>query len=96
MNISTFTSSTSRRPVQAPPRPDPAAAFKQVDTQGKGFLTQTDFSAAVVKISAEGQHRADAPDAPSAEQAFAAMDADADGKLSAAEFEQAAPPDGPE
>jgi hypothetical protein len=91
VNIST----SSVRPSEAPQRPDPATAFKQMDTENKGYLTQQDFSSAVVSISAEGRRLADAPDRPSAEEAFARMDADADGKLTAAEFEQAAPQQAP-
>ena len=85
---------SSARPIEPPQRPDPATAFKQMDTENKGYLTQQDFSSAVVNISAEGRRLANAPDRPSAEEAFATMDTDADGKLTAAEFEQAAPQQG--
>ena len=90
MNISP----SNAHPIEPPQRPDPATAFKQMDTENKGYLTQQGFSSAVVNISAEGRRLANAPDRPSAEDAFASMDADADGKLTAAEFEQAAPQQG--
>ncbi len=86
MNISL----SNARPVDPPQRPDPATAFKQMDTENKGYLTQEDFSSAVVKISAEGHRMADASNQASDAEAFASMDVDADGKLTAAEFEQAA------
>lgn len=92
MNVSTATAQV--RSAEAVRRPDPATAFKQMDTQGKGYLTQSEFSSAVVNISAEGSRLADAPDRPSAQDAFTAMDTDGDGKLTATEFAQAAPPQG--
>ena len=67
VNIST----ASVRSTEAPQRPNPATAFKQMDTENKGYLTQQDFSAAVVSISAEGRRLADAADRPSAEEVFA-------------------------
>lgn len=94
MNVSA--TSAHVRSAEAAPRPVPATAFKQMDTQRKGYLTLDEFSSAEVNMSAEGRRQADAPNRPSAQEAFAAMDADADGKLTATEFEQAAPQQGPD
>jgi EF-hand domain pair/EF hand len=80
-------------------RPDAEQAFKALDSGAKGYLTADDLQAAVVKISAEGARRADTagPAAPGAQEMFAQMDGDGDGKVTQQEFKAAepkAPPSG--
>jgi len=77
--------SVSTRPAT---RPSAEEAFKQLDADNKGYLTQDDL----VKISPQG---AQAADSTKAAEAFAKMDADGDGKVSQAEFKAAEPKDGP-
>jgi hypothetical protein len=66
-------------------RPSAEEVFKKLDTDSKGYLTQDDL----VKISPEASQAADAA------AAFTKMDADADGRVSQAEFKAAEPGHGP-
>jgi hypothetical protein len=79
-------SATATSGAAAAARPSAEDVFKQLDTDGKGYLTQDDL----VKISPKG---AQAADAAKAEAAFKRMDANGDGKVSESEFKQAAPPE---
>jgi hypothetical protein len=64
-------------------RPSADDVFKKLDSDNKGYLTESD----VVEISSAG-HRA--ADAAKAEEAFKQMDADGDGKVTETEFTAAA------
>ena len=89
MNISASLGSSA---VQLPQRPDksPQELFKSLDTQNKGYLTQSEFESSTSTISPEGARLA-GQDADDAAAAFARMDSDQDGKLTSAEFEAGAP-----
>lgn len=78
--------------VQRPQRPDksPEDLFKALDTQNKGYLTQSEFESSTSTISAEGARLA-AKDQGSSAAAFARLDSDQDGKLTSAEFKAGAP-----
>ncbi len=87
--------SVSNSPVLSAARPNrppsPEALFKQLDSSGKGYLTQSDFESAVAKISPEGAQRAAQDGAPSAADVFKKLDTNGDGQLTAAEFKAGAP-----
>lgn len=90
VNAQALASSVSAGPAE---RPDAEQAFKALDSGNKGYLTVDDLQAAVVKISAEGAKRAEAPApaAPSAQQMLAKLDGNADGKVTQQEFKAAQP-----
>jgi hypothetical protein len=78
-------------------------AFKAADTGNKGYLDQSDLKSAIVKLSPEGMKLSEADATAMAKDAFSAMDQNKDGKVTQAEFKQAAeskgrlegPPPGP-
>ena len=78
--------------VQRPQRPDktPEELYKSIDTQNKGYITQSEFESSTSTISAEGARLA-AQDESGAAATFARLDTDQDGKLTSAEFEAGAP-----
>jgi hypothetical protein len=79
--------------------PSVEQAFKAADTGNKGYLEQSDLQSAIVKLSPEGMKLSEADATAMAKNAFAAMDQDKDGKVTQAEFKQAAEskgrPEGP-
>lgn len=89
MNISASLGSSV---LQRPQRPDrsPQELFKSLDTQNKGFLTQSQFESTTSTISAEGAILV-GQEGEDAAATFARMDSDQDGKLTSAEFEAGAP-----
>ena len=89
MNIAASLGSSA---LQRPQRPDksPEELFKSLDTQNKGYITQSEFESSTSTISAEGARLA-AQDQASAAEDFARLDSDQDGKLTSAEFEAGAP-----
>jgi len=86
LNNASTSGTVSTRPAT---RPSAEEAFKQLDADNKGYLTQDDL----VKISPQG---AQAADSTKAAEAFVKMDADGDGKVNQAEFKAAEPMDTPQ
>lgn len=86
LNNTSTAGNASSRPAT---RPSAEEAFKQLDADNKGYLTQDDL----VKISPQGAQAAGATE--KAAEVFAKMDADGDGKVNQAEFKAAEPKDGP-
>lgn len=83
--------------VQRPQRPDknPEERFKSLDTQSRGYITQSEFERSTINISAQAAWRAGQEQAGAA--AFARPDSDQDSKLRSAEFRAGAaqgPPPG--
>ncbi len=91
--ISTLRANPAMR-QQPPQRPtqSPQDAFKAMDSQSKGYVTEAEFekSAPPPRISSEGA-RLSAQTQPSADEAFAQLDTNRDGQLTSAEFEAGAP-----
>ena len=78
--------------VVMPPSPmKPEDAFKKIDSTNKGFITETELASAIVQFSPEGMNLSKADAQSVAKEAFTKMDANTDGKVTSAEFEDAAP-----
>lgn len=75
-------------------------SFKQLDGAGKGYLSEADLASTIVTISPEGESLSQADAALRAREAFVALDADQNGRVTLEEFKAgkdaaAAPPAGP-
>jgi hypothetical protein len=84
---------TGAAPVAAPvagARPDPQDLFKRLDSQGKGYLAPEDLASAIVKISPRGSSLSLEAAQAQAQAVFEKMDPNKDGKITQAEFTQAA------
>jgi hypothetical protein len=77
--------------VMPPPPLKPEEAFAKIDTTNKGFITEPEMASAIVQISPEGMSLSQADAQSMAKDAFAKMDANADGKVTGTEFKDAAP-----
>lgn len=84
-------SNTNSRVAMPPPPLKPEEAFKKVDSTNKGYITESDLASAIVKFSPEGMSLSQADAESVAKEAFTRMDADSDGKVTQAEFKDAAP-----
>jgi hypothetical protein len=78
-----------------PPPLKPEDAFKKIDSTNKGFITESDLASALVQFSPEGMSLSKADAQSVAKEAFSKMDANADGKVTSAEFKDAAPKNSP-
>src|SRR5437879_4890694 len=73
-----------------PKRPDAAALFSQLDTNGDGVITKEEFKAGIAKLRA-ATGGAPAGGRPSVDDVlFRALDLNGDGKISAEELSRAA------
>ena len=82
--------------VVMPPLPlKPEDAFKKIDSTNKSFFTETELASAIVQFSPEGMNLSKADAQSVAKEAFSKMDANADGKVTSAEFTDAAPKNSP-
>jgi hypothetical protein len=88
-------SNASGKVVMPPPPMKPEDAFKKIDSTNKGFITETELASAIVQFSPEGMNLSKADAQSVAKEAFSKMDANADGKVSSAEFKDAAPKNSP-
>lgn len=88
-------SNASGKVVMPPPPMKPEDAFKKIDGTNKGFITETELASAIVQFSPEGMNRSKADAQSVAKEAFSKMDANADGKVTSAEFKDAAPKNSP-
>ena len=77
--------------VMPPPPLKPEEAFAKIDSAHKGFITQSELASAIVQISPEGMSLSQADAQSLAKEAFAKMDANADGEVTSGEFKDAAP-----
>ena len=84
-------SNTSGKVVMPPPPMKPEDAFKKIDSTNKGFITETELASAIVQFSPEGMSLSKADAQSVAKEAFTKMDANTDGKVTSAEFKDAAP-----
>ncbi len=84
-------SNASGKVVMPPPPMKPEDAFKKIDSTNKGFITETELASAIVELSPEGMSLSQADAQSVAKAAFSKMDANADGKVTSAEFKDAAP-----
>ena len=88
-------SNTSGKVVMPPPPLKPEDAFKKIDSTNKGFITETELASAIVQFSPEGMSLSQTDAQSMAKDAFTKMDANADGKVTSAEFKDAAPKNSP-
>jgi hypothetical protein len=88
-------SNTSGKVVMPPPPMKPEDAFKKIDSTNKGFITESDLASTIVQFSPEGMNLSKADAQSVAKEAFSKMDANADGKVTSAEFKDAAPKNSP-
>jgi len=88
-------SNASGKVVMPPPPLKPEDAFKKIDSSNKGFITETELASTIVQFSPEGMNLSQADAQSVAKDAFAKMDANADGKVTSAEFKDAAPKNSP-
>jgi len=86
--VSPLTSAASR-PVLPPP-PSPEEAFKQIDSTGKGYITESDLASAIVNISPKGKNLSQTEATAVAKDAIQKMDTNQDGKVTQSEFTAAA------
>jgi hypothetical protein len=77
--------------VMPPPPLKPEEVFAKVDSTHKGFITESELASAIVQISPEGMSLSQADAQSMAKDAFAKMDANADGQVTGSEFKDAAP-----
>ena len=88
-------SNTSGKVVMPPSPMKPEDAFKKIDSTNKGFITETELASAIVQFSPEGMSLSQTDAQSMAKDAFTKMDANADGKVTSAEFKDAAPKNSP-
>jgi hypothetical protein len=88
-------SNASGKVVMSPPPMKPEDAFKKIDSTNKGFITETELASAIVQFSPEGMNLSQADAQAVAKEAFLKMDANAHGKVTSAEFKDAAPKNSP-
>ncbi len=88
-------SNASGKVVMPPPPLKPEDAFKKIDSANKGFITESELASAIVQFSPEGMNLSKADAQSVAKEAFTKMDANADGKVTSAEFKDAAPKNSP-
>ncbi|MCF8168019.1 MAG: EF-hand domain-containing protein [Rhodoferax sp.] len=85
----------SGKVVMPPPPMKPEDAFKKIDSTNKGFITETELASAIVQFSPEGMSLSKADAQSVAKEAITKMDANTDGKVTSAEFKDAAPKNSP-
>ena len=88
-------SNASGKVAMHPPPLKPEDAFKKIDSTNKGYITESDLASAIVQFSPEGMNLSQADAQSVAKEAFSKMDANADGKVTSAEFKDAAPKNSP-
>ena len=88
-------SNASGKVAMHPPPLKPEDAFKKIDSTNKGYITESDLASAIVQFSPEGMSLSQADAQSVAKEAFSKMDAFADGKVTSAEFKDAAPKTSP-
>ena len=88
-------SNASGKVAMHPPPLKPEDAFKKIDSTNKGYITESDLASAIVQFSPEGMSLSQADAQSVAKEAFSKMDANADGKVTSAEFKDAAPKNSP-
>lgn len=88
-------SNASGKVVMPPPPMKPEDGFKKIDSTNKGFITETELASAIVQFSPEGMSLSKADAQSVAKEAFTKMDANTDGKVTSAEFKDAAPKKSP-
>jgi hypothetical protein len=88
-------SNASGKVAMPPPPLKPEDAFKKIDSTNKGYITESDLASAIVQFSPEGMNLSQADAQSVAKEAFSKMDAIADGKVTSAEFKDAAPKNSP-
>ena len=88
-------SNASGKVVMPPPPMKPEDGFKKIDSTNKGFITETELASAIVQFSPEGMSLSKADAQSVAKEAFTKMDANTDGKVTSAEFKDAAPKNSP-
>lgn len=75
---------------QRPPPPDPTEMFKNMDTDGDGAVTKTEFTTLMDKMQeSQGSHPPPpgGGQPPSAKELFAKIDSDSDGQISLEELQ---------
>ena len=87
-------SSTGGKVAMPPLKPEDA--FKKIDRASKGYITESDLASAIVQFSPQGLSLSQADAQAVAKAAFATMDANADGRVTASEFKDAAPRNSPQ
>ena len=88
-------SNSSGKVAMHPPPLKPEDAFKKIDSTNKGYITESDLASAIVQFSPEGMRLSQTDAQSMAKDAFTKMDANADGKVTSAEFKDAAPKNSP-
>ncbi len=88
-------SNASGKVAMPPPPLKPEEAFKKIDSTNKGYITESDLASAIVQFSPEGMSLSQTDAQSMAKDAFTKMDANADGKVTSAEFKDAAPKNSP-
>jgi Ca2+-binding EF-hand superfamily protein len=81
--------------VMPPPPLKPEDAFRKIDSTNKGWITEPELASAIVQFSPEGVNLSQADAQSVAKEAFSKMDANADGKVTSAEFKDAATKNSP-
>ncbi len=84
-------SNASGKVAMPPPPLKPEDAFKKIDSTNKGYITEAGLASAIVQFSPEGMSLSQADAQSVAKEAFSKMDVNADGKVTSAEFKDAAP-----
>ena len=88
-------SNASGKVAMPPPPLRPEEAFKKIDSTNKGYITETELASAIVQFSPEGMSLSQADAQSVAKEVFTKMDANTDGKVTSAEFKDAAPKNSP-